>query len=555
MRKRNYSSTISLVAILLAAATVGGTAFHWMVNRIYVPEGQSLLLRYKGPLLFGSRKTAVPGQLARVDEDGDPLEIGVLAELRGPGRHFFCPIWWERTLVDDLVVDPGKVAIVTSKLGDDPPPGQFLVDGDLGATKYKGILRKVYGPGRYRVNPHAYEFKIVDRVERRVGTQVKTAGWVNIPTGYVGVATNLADNPLTKAKQGVQQEVLPPGLYPINPREQEIDIVNIGFREMSISVKRKLGPDGHAIVDTSGEPQLAEKPGGISFPSNDGFPIHMDFTAIWGIMPEQAAEVVRKFGDVDAVEQKVVVPQIESICRNKGSQLNAVELLVGESRQQFQVEVSKAFQDALSEKDITLLYGLVRYINIPQEVRLPIQQKYISDELKLTRDQEILTAKTEASLREAERKVELEAERIKVETEKLVAGIKAEGAKKADQIKAETTKQVAAIDKQTAALDAQATIVLGQAENDSKKLLEEAKAQKFELAVAAFGSGSAYNQWVFASGLPEDIQLNLLYAGQGTFWTDLKGFTEVMLGRQALQDLRPGPTAPRPAPQPRPTNP
>ena len=26
--------------------------FDWTVNRIYVPEGKSLLLRYKGPLLF-----------------------------------------------------------------------------------------------------------------------------------------------------------------------------------------------------------------------------------------------------------------------------------------------------------------------------------------------------------------------------------------------------------------------------------------------------------------------------------------------------------------------
>ena len=26
--------------------------FDWTVNRIYVPEGKSLLLRYKGPLFF-----------------------------------------------------------------------------------------------------------------------------------------------------------------------------------------------------------------------------------------------------------------------------------------------------------------------------------------------------------------------------------------------------------------------------------------------------------------------------------------------------------------------
>ena len=65
---------------------------------------------------------------------------------------------------------------------------------------------------------------------------------------------------------------------------------------------------------------------------------------------------------------------------------------------------------------------------------------------------------------------------------------------------------------------------------------DPAKAEKFQLAVEAFGSGSAYNQWVFATGLPDDIRLKLLYAGEGTFWTDLKGFSETLLGRQAQQE-------------------
>jgi hypothetical protein len=67
---------------------------------------------------------------------------------------------------------------------------------------------------------------------------------------------------------------------------------------------------------------------------------------------------------------------------------------------------------------------------------------------------------------------------------------------------------------------------------------EEAKADKFGLAVAAFGSGKAYNNWVFAQGLPDDIQLDMIYAGDGTFWTDLKGFSDVMLGRQVSEQSK-----------------
>jgi regulator of protease activity HflC (stomatin/prohibitin superfamily) len=267
------------------------------------------------------------------------------------------------------------------------------------------------------------------------------------------------------------------------------------------------------------------------------YTIHMDFTAIWGIMPDQAPHVVEFSGNLEAVENRVVVPLIESICRNEGSKLGAVDLLVGDTREQFQDETTEQFEQKLKETGVVLQYGLVRHIYIPQEVRVPIQKKYLADELKLTRDQEQLTARTEARLREAEKKVELESARIRVETEKLVAEKKAEGDKTAAETGAETLKLVAAIAKQTAELDREATVTLGEAEAEAQKLMEAAKANRFKLAVAAFGSGDAFNQWVFATGLPDDIQLQLLYAGEGTFWTDLKGFTDTMLGRQ-MQEKR-----------------
>src|SRR5262249_61926749 len=75
---------------------------------------------------------------------------------------------------------------------------------------------------------------------------------------------------------------------------------------------------------------------GIEFPSSDGFPIHLDYTAIWDVLPEQAPEVVRQFGTLKDVEQKVILPQIESICRLHGSRRGAVDLLGGDAPEQVQ---------------------------------------------------------------------------------------------------------------------------------------------------------------------------------------------------------------------------
>lgn len=544
---------IGTVIGLAVLGVVFWQGWRWTIDRVYVEQGQNLMLRYKGPLIFGRPGQAKPGHFAKVDEDGNPLEIGVLAEMRGPGRHFYCPIWWERTVVPDIVVKNGEVAIVSSKLGDPAPKDEsgdkdvkFLVDGDLGTTQFKGILRKVFGPGRYRANPYAYQFNTVTIERELIGEgdaqQEKVAGWVDIPTGYVGVVTYKADNPSLGKVSGVQKHVLPPGIYPVNPNQVAIDIVEIGYRESTLSADMKTDENGRLVLDESGEPTPIPETG-INFPSDDAFEVQMDFTAIWGIMPANASDIVDTFGNVQQVENKVVLPQAESICRNNGSKLKAEQLLVGESREAFQTTTTEEFDGVLEGKKIDLLYGLVRQIYIPQQVRLPIQEEYIADELKLTRDQEKITAETEANLREAEQQVVLEGKRVEEQTKKLVAEAIADGEKQAKELAAEAEKEVAAIDKQAAELDAQKRVVLGQADATAEKLSQEARANLFNLAVAAFGAPEAYTKYQFADGIPDDINLRLFYAGEGTLWTDSGNFG--VRANMPITTGKPSTTSPR----------
>lgn len=544
---------IAAIALLLVVFIVGGGyfAFQWGVCMKYVEPGESLMVRYRGPLFFevwASRDQAPRGEYA---EKG---QIGVWREMVGPGRHFFNPFYYEVTRVNDEVVRPGEVAIVRSKLGKDLPAGQFLVDGNLNETQFKGIMRNAYTAGRYRINPYGYDFKKVALEEVKSGALTKVSGWVKIPTGYVGVVTNKADNPITGAKKGVQDNVLPPGIYPINGREQAIDIVGIGLWDTSVSVDKVFDKQtGLVKIDESGEPLFEDNDSGIDFPSSDGFKIHMDFTAVWGIDPEHAPNVVRKFGNKDEVEQKVTIPQIESICRNLGSSYKAEKLLVGEDRKIFQDDVQTAFEDVLKEKNLRFQYGLVRKIYIPLEVRTPKQAAFIADELTLTRQAEQLTEKQNAELAEATKMIELERDQVEAETKKMVAKAIAEGDKEFGEInattkemvelvrkdveetEATTEKLVAAIDRETAELEAQATVLLGEAEAEAIKMKEEADASLQELAIAAFGSREAYNAYVFANELPDDLKLDFIYAGEGTFWTDLKGFENVLLGKQQIE--------------------
>ena len=141
---------------------------------------------------------------------GRPLEVGILEAMPGPGRHFYSPLEYETQLVKDQVIPPGKIGVLVSKIGKPLPEGTYLVD----AKGYRGILRKVLTPGRYRINTYAYDVKVVDVdacAEPSTRVKHKPDDPTLIPPGYVGVVTNKASDPSTGEDRGIQKQVLQPG--------------------------------------------------------------------------------------------------------------------------------------------------------------------------------------------------------------------------------------------------------------------------------------------------------------------------------------------------------
>jgi len=536
----NRSTSFGLGKIatgLLLVYLVGYLGFwEWGVCRIDVPPGQSLLLRYKGPFPFAIGKVgqAPDGTLVTLDASGRPNQVGILEAMPGPGRHFYSPLEFERELVPDVVIKPGQVGIVTAKMGKERTGTSFLVDRE----GERGVWRKVLTPGRYRLNKYAYDVKQVD-ADACVGTHAlgkrDAADPTLVPPGYVGVVTNKTDNPITGETQGIQDDVLQPGIYFFNPEEKRVDVISIGFNETTQMVRTREGSSNlnQRLGKTPGKDPEYLPGTGIEFPSNNGFPIHLDYTAIWGILPDQAPDVVRQFGTLKDVEQKVILPQIGSICRLHGSKRGAVDLLVGDTREEFQTDTSEELERVLASKNLTLLFGLTRHIYVPTQVREPIQKARIADELTRTREQEQLTAKAQADLSEAKAKVVQEQDRTKAETDKLIAQVIAEGEKTAREIEAKTERLKAGIDAKTAIIQAEITKAIGEANAKTIELANQAQAERYRQAVQSLGGPDAYNRYVFAEGLNPDLKLGVFYAGPGTFWTDLKGFEQIMLGKLA----------------------
>lgn len=553
-----------IVGIALLGTGVSGMVA-WTTCRIYVPAGMcAVLIKKTGEPLPGNESVAT-----------EPQQRGIQVEVLGPGRHFRDPLRYEWKLVPQTVIPAGdptkwtfrstvpayqpdavrkmmdqvveylpRIGVVTRRVGKKAPEGRLVVKRSSG---YQGILEEVLTPGTYKLNPNVYSVELYPATF--------------VPTGFVGVVTNLMDSrassnaaerivpditdssrtssrdsedevtstqpelemhvrPLAEPGQrGTQRDVLQPGIYFINPRVQKVTLVEIGFNEYS-----QLHAQSNATEQ-------------ISFPSDTGFMITVGVTVVWGIDPSHAAEIINEFGNVDGVLDKVIVPQLRSICRNIGSTYAARDFIQGEKREKFQQDLTAELQRICRAKNIEVLLALVREIevhaptvgkvggSVMEDLKRTIQQSYIAMESQLTKDKQREAAIVKAQLEEVKKKVDIARESINAETRVMVADVTADGEKQAAEIGARAELDVATIQQQVAMLDARRTEILGQARADVERFKKDAEAQGYRMLVEAFGSAQAYNLFTFAESFQPN-SIKLIYAGDGTFWTDLTRLEE-----------------------------
>jgi hypothetical protein len=230
----------------------------------------------------------------------------------------------------------------------------------------------------------------------------------------------------------------------------------------------------------------------------------------------------------------VIEPAMKAACQNEGAKYTAKELIQGTTRSLFQDDLSKSLEDQVKTRNIHVLLALIRNITIKdptgrdqtQGLLATIQQANIEVERDLTNKQKTETAMVKASYEQALKLVDVAKETVASDSNVRVANILADGNKKAAEIGAQRELEVATIEYQIAQLDAQRNQILGKANADVQRMKNEAEAKGAKLLVDALGSPQAYNNYIFAKNF-QPTDLRLIFAGPGTFWTDLKSFQEV----------------------------
>jgi hypothetical protein len=544
---------IKSAIVKLVVAVVGlyllWLGFKWTAMRVYVGPDQAMILTRK----FGG---SLPSGLV-VAPVGTSYK-GVQEAVLGPGRYFVDPIEYEWEVVDQVKIpagDPDKwewdqngklkdpdtapmVAIVSLKQGRVPDHDAVVVpDG------YKGVQQTVLTPGTYKLNRAMMTWTLAPAVVVPSGS----VGVVTRLVGDVGVVSSATLSEIRTAstqpagesefvsrlvtgttQRGILKNVLQPGIYYLNPKMVQVTVVPVGYDAITLDHNAKTA---------------------VHFYSFDGYQVEADFTVVFGRTPADAPNIVANIGDIAKVRTNVIEPAMKAACQNEGAKYSAKELIQGETRSKFQDDISDAMNKQIEARNLHVLLVLIRNISIKDTtgndqtmgLLATIQRANIEVERDLTLKQETLTATVQAELEQAKKLVDVSRETVTGDTKVKVADILAEGQKQAAQIDAEKEVKVAALGLETAKLTAQRTEILGKAAADVEQMKNSAEAQGAKMLVEALGTPEAYNRYIFAKGFePSDVRM--IFAGQGTFWTDLKTFEQVGASKiiqQKQQEPRP----------------
>ncbi|MDX9793536.1 MAG: SPFH domain-containing protein [Kiritimatiellia bacterium] len=589
--KKLALALIPVLAVALAAAS-----FLWLFCRIPVPPGYMAIVTKK------TGKPLPPGQILAA-----PGEKGVQRDPLPEGRHFRDPVTHSWRIVPLVSIPVGKVGVVTAKVGKEVPSGQILAAG----SDSKGVWKDVLGPGTYRLNPEGYEVTLLDAI--------------NIPIGYVGIVTSQTGESVAPGEfagpgqQGVMKDVLQPGLYYLNPRAYQIDVLEIGMNQVSINggsgsvvltksqisnassaldelqattiqkqqqkradyigqnssllgqnevaaalgkgkeilsralsrkdvsplassgakydraagtAKRRVpsAEDPFAPQAASASVQQSAVPESVAFginrfvefPSRDGFQILLDMTVEFELLPANISRIYMLYGDLPAVVEKIILPQVLSISRIRGSSYKARDFIDGEGRQLFQKELTAELTRVMADKHIVIHNAIIRHVEVPSEILTPIQEASLAKEQDLTNKARQETARKQAELNTETAMIEQLKKQVEQETEKLVATTVAQTKNEVATIQANTALEVAATNLLKATVQAQITQVQGEAKVKTEYTVANEKALGEQMRAGVFKNSATLAELTFVEALNPEAGIRIIHAGEGTLWTDLK---------------------------------
>jgi regulator of protease activity HflC (stomatin/prohibitin superfamily) len=450
----------------------------------------------KGQLGVVTKRVGVMPPSGTVLVSKDDNYKGVQKEVLVPGEYYLNPLAVAVDIIDAVMIPKGQVGIVTKRVGKMPPEGTILVEAD---DNYQGIQRVPLQPGIHYINPFERDVKIIPAV-------VVPDGHVGVQIAKTGVLKPFDQLLAESGQRGILKATLSPGLYYINPYEYEVVVFDTRQQRYEMTSHEGLG-------DT----YMSDS---INFLSDDGFEITIDLTILYQVYPENAPYVVATVGrDVKDVRDKIIRPSARSFARIIGSMNIGEEFVHGSTREAFQNNLHNALENKCLDSKVKINQAFIRHFEVPKELRNPITRKVIASKLEEQYTQEQKTQVANAELARQTELVVFQAKKVKAETTKMEAKIRAEQHRDVEETLVAKKKFEALGDAEKIKIDADAKLYAAKKEAEGILLQKSAEAEGQKKMVNAWSGEGA--QYMVAKELAcrlsnaKIIPLELFFGGTG----------------------------------------
>lgn len=299
----------------------------------------------------------------------------------------------------------------------------------------KGLQEQVLLPGRYFINPRFATVEVVDMTIVPIAHVGVVISYVGTPGNDVTGDAFKHGNMVLKGQRGVWVEPLDPGKYPINPRTTKIEMV----------------PTANVVLNwATGKTEahkLDERLSSITVRSQDGFTFNLDVSQIIHIPRNAAPKVIARFGSMANLVTQVLEPTIGNYFRNAAQKSDVIDFL--KERVNRQSEARQAITAALTEYDVGAVDTLIGDIVPPEALMKTLTDRKLAEQERVTYDTQRAAQEVRKQLAQAQAQADTQPQVVNAERQVEIATFdaqtrirKAEGEAKSKQINAEVDARV-----------------------------------------------------------------------------------------------------------------
>lgn len=408
--------------------------------------------------------------------------IGVQRQFLRNGVYRINTALFEIDISDAVLVEEGKIGIVTVKDGKSIPHGEIAARMKVTHRKFqdadeflneggeRGLQEEILPPGEYFINPLFAEVELQEQVKVPIGT-------VGVVTSYIGDEPQDTSGSefrhgiiVSNGQKGVQKDPLNPGMYPTNKRVSVVEIVPTTNIVLNWANAKSEAHELDSHLST------------ITARTKDGFPINLDVSQIINIAHDEAPKVIARFGTLKNLISQVLEPTIGNYFRNAVQEKEALQFIT--ARKEMQESAKAYIIRVLAEYNVVGVDTLIGDIIPPDALMEPIRQKHIAIQQTLTFIEQEKKEVARKQVVIASTSADMQGEVIRAQQEVLISERKAESVvKKQDgdntAIKSKAEADAFAIEKRSKAEgEAEKNVGFAQAEVILKKGESTATAYK-----------------------------------------------------------------------------